>query len=254
MPTLDDLRTASEAKLEKLLARMDRRHKAMLRAAIEQYGRVQDIPQSVWDEIRADMENEEVAAAVLLAIIIGDEWTTDELKRQQVQGRNFTRRQLQSYALTAARQTQEVAAQTVDTLKQRLGRKIEDSKTVGPGGVGELTSQGIDDTLEDVFSDERRGTIATDHTTRGLSAGQLGASARAGGDGAQTTAGQRVQIQMVWVTERDYKVCPRCSPLHDQPEAVWGQVFPNGPGPDAHPNCRCSLRPVVVVVANQEAA
>jgi hypothetical protein len=249
MPTLDDLRTRQEAKLEKLLARYDRRHRAMLKAALKEYGRVQDIPQEVWDAIEADMQNEEIAAAVLLAVIIGDEWTTDELRRQRVQTTDYS---VNRYAIQAARQTQETAAQTTETLKSRLARKVEDMKASGPGSVGELTNAGIDQALDDVLTAQRRATIATDQTTRAFTAGQKGAAER--GDGASTTAGQRVELELYWVTERDNLVCPRCAPLHDKPESVWGLVFPNGPGPEAHPNCRCSLRPVVIVSMNQEAA
>lgn len=246
MPTLDDLRTAQESQLEELLARLDRRHRAMLRAAIERYGRVQDIPQEVWDRIRADMESEEVAALILLAIAAADEWTTGEISRQGVRTRGYGQAGFAGYAMDAARRTQAMAAQTTDTLRDRLARKVEDMRTAGPGRVGDLTDEGIERALDDVLTTERRRTIAIDQTTSGFSVGQRGARERiAGGDGATLDTGQRVAIELIWRTELDDRVCPRCSPLEGQPEEVWSRVFPDGPGPEAHPNCRCSLQPQV---------
>jgi|GEM_PF-5895901 len=241
MPTLDDIRTRAEAGLEKLLSALDQRHKKALRAAIKRYGRVQDIPEIFWVEMQREIEQEQIAAIALL-ILAGDEWTADELRKQGVvvgkADRNKATRQ-------ADDQLRETSSQTVDTIRKRLARKIEDSRTTGPGGVGELTDEGIDDSLEAVFDEDRRKGIATDETTVALTKGQREAAGR--GDGARTETGQRVEIEQYWSTELDDRVCPRCSPLHDQPESVWGRVFPNGPGPEAHPNCRCSLRPVVVV-------
>jgi hypothetical protein len=226
---------------------MEERHKTLLRRELKRHGRVQDIPQSVWDRIKSDMESEEVAALVLLAIAIGDDWTTDELGSQDARTRGYTQDEYGRYGMVAQRQVQVTAAQTTDTLRDRLRRRIEDQRTSGRGAVGELTDQGIEDALEDVFTPQRRETIATDATTQGFSVGQRGAAERIGRDGARADAGQRVSIELYWETERDDRVCSRCSPLQGQPESVWGQVFPDGPGPAAHPRCRCYLRPVVVV-------
>jgi len=40
-----------------------------------------------------------------------------------------------------------------------------------------------------------------------------------------------------WITEKDDRVCPICSPLHLKPREVWEPLFPLGP--PAHPRCRC---------------
>jgi hypothetical protein len=214
---------------------------------------VQDIPEIVWKEIQFDIENE-TAAAILLLIIAADDWTTTEIQGQGVRSRKLTSQQLGSYAMDAAERASDMAASTTNTLRDRLTRKVEDMRISGPGKVGNLTPTGIDKALDEVLTDQRRETLAVDQTTQGLSRGQMGARDRAGGDGASTTAGQSVEIELYWVTERDDKVCPRCSPLHDKPESVWGRVFPSGPGSSAHPNCRCSLRPVVVVQRAAESA
>lgn len=246
---IEQLRTNAEAKLEKLLAKLDERHKKQLRAAIKQYG--WNVPDEVWQAIQQDQENEELAAAILLLFTAADDWTTDAIKQQDVVARGYSRRQFMTYAFDAQKTVQQLAAQTTDTLRKRITRKVQDAQLTGPGDVGEITDEGIDATLDDVFTPERRKGIATDQTTGAFSKGQTAAAERIS-DGASTTAGQSVTIRMLWVSERDNLVCPRCRPLDGQPEEVWGLVFPNGPGPEAHPNCRCALIPQVVVSTTTE--
>lgn len=243
MPTLDELRDKAEADLEAILATLDERHKARLRAAIKQYG--WDMPDSVWQEIRQDQANEELAAMLLLLMTASDEWTTSQIQGQGAVVRGYSDRDFMGYAFEAQKRVETLAAQTTDTLRQRITRKVRDSQLSGPGDVGTITEEGIDQTLDVVFTPERRKGIAIDQTTGAFSRGQTAAAGRS--DGASTQAGQRVTIDMLWKTERDNLVCVRCAPLHNQPEAVWGLVFPNGPGVEAHPNCRCALEPRVVV-------
>lgn len=238
LSTLDAIRNAGEADLERRLEKLDRRHRALLRVEIERAGRVQDVPQAVWDQIQRDIE-EETTAAILLLILAADEWTTDAIGDLDIETSSRTLRQDSVYSLAAARQTMTTAAETIETLRDRLARKIEDAKATGPGAVGELTTEGIDGAIDEVLTTERRKGIATDMTTGSLSLGQRGGKARTAGDdgAAETTDGQRVRVELRWVTERDNRVCPRCSPLDGTYEDVWGLVFPNGPGPEAHPNC-----------------
>lgn len=243
-PTLDDLRTNAETDLQGILAQLDDKHRAVLKAAIKKYGRVQDVPEIIWIEIQREIEDAQIAAIALL-IIAADEWTTDEIARQGV----TKRRRIDKNAATvkAFRQVTDTAAKTVDTLRSRLSRKIEDSKASGPGSVGELTDDGIDAALDDVLTPERRSTIATDQTTTAFSTGQRGAAERIGSGDIRNEQGQRVTLELIWETERDNLVCPRCAPLQGTTEDVWGKVFPDGPGPSTHPNCRCSLRAVIIV-------
>lgn len=246
MPTLDDLRAASEERLNTKLDRLDERHKKRLRSLLSRYGSVDAIPETEWWSIRHEIE-EETAAAILLLILAADDWTTGQIEGQDVETRRRTKRITDLYSLEAGRRAIDMAAQTTDTVRARLKRKLEDARTSGPGAVGELTEEGIDEALEDTYTPERRGTIATDQTTSGFSLGQRGAAER--GDGAETADGQKVRIELRWVTERDNRVCPRCSPLEGTYEDVWGLVFPEGPGSAAHPNCRCYLDPVAIVTA-----
>lgn len=249
--TLDAIRSAGETDLESLYQQLDTQHKKILRAAIKRYG-IENVPESIWLEMQRNIE-EGTMTAVLLLLMMADDWTTEQMVSSGIPRSQITSSQLTDYSLRAARQVTNMAAGTVETIRNRLTRRLQDQALSQQGGVGELTNEGIDAALDDVFTQSRRETIAIDQSTQAMSAGQIGARDRAeGGDGAKTGDGKRTTIALIWKTERDNLVCPRCSPLEGQPEEVWGRVFPNGPGPAAHPRCRCELEVRVVPAVETE--
>lgn len=251
MLTLDTIRDAGERDIEALLKNLDDRHKALLRDAITKYG-VNNVPESVWGEVQQNME-ESTVAAILLLLMMADDWTTTEIEQAGAGRSRISDAQLNEYKRTAARHSRELSLQTTSTLRDRLTRKVQDQALTGPGEIGTATDMGVDVALDDVFTQSRRETIAIDTTTTAMSAGQRAAAERAkealGGDGTAAADGIKTTIALIWRTEKDYLVCPRCSPLEGQPEEVWGRVFPLGPGPACHPNCRCELDIRVVLAA-----
>jgi len=46
-----------------------------------------------------------------------------------------------------------------------------------------------------------------------------------------------LEMERVWQTCADERVCPICAPLNGQPERVWGDVYTDGP--PSHVRCRC---------------
>lgn len=249
MTTLDQIRTAGEADLQALLARLDETTRAKLRAAIRRYGSVRNIPESVWGEIE-ERTTRDAIVAIYLLMLSADAWTTDELGSQGLQSKRLSRKGGAGYMATAARRAARMAQQTTRSLRDRLGRELEDRQlSTDASPVGELDLGDIDKALDEALNENRRETTATNETTGAMSAGQMGAGRR-----HEPGAGASIQIDLVWQTESDDRVCPRCSPLHGTTEDVWGKVFPDGPGEDAHPNCRCSLRPVVRALDNAAAA
>ena len=252
MPTLSTIRDAGETDIEALLKQLDERHKEILRSAVRKYG-VQNIPDSIWTEIQNNIE-EETAAAILLLLIAADDLTTGQIAAGGIPRRNISQQQVAMYSILSAQQASAMAAGTTDTLRNRLTRKVQDQALTGRGALGNVTPTGIEDALDEVFTDSRRETMAIDTTTQAVSAGTRGAAERAGGDGgnAGIAPGMSPTIQLIWRTERDNLVCPRCSPLEGTTEDVWGLVFPEGPGPDCHPNCRCELEVRVVPLTISE--
>lgn len=249
MLSLDQIRYAGEARFQRELEKLDRRTRAKVLAALEDYGHPRDIPDEFWREIQREQE-ELLMAAIILMMRAGDEWTEDALVSQ---GLSRTGYGPTAYALDAARRAQDSAAISTNTLRNRITRSVEDALASPTGGVGEMSATAARKAVDNVFTPARREAIATTETTGALTYGQRGAADRMGGDGARLD-GQRVAIELHWETEQDNRVCPRCSPLQDQPEEVWGKVFPNGPGEESHPNCRCWLNPVVVVTRELVAA
>jgi len=47
-----------------------------------------------------------------------------------------------------------------------------------------------------------------------------------------------VMFERRWITSQDERVCPICSPLHEQLDTEWAGRFPDGP--PAHVRCRCN--------------
>ena len=246
MTTLAAIRRDSEATIARELAKLDDEHKAKLRAALRKYGRVQDIPPGVWDEIRGNTEKA-LALLLIVAMTDADTWMTQEIERQGVAAEPVSGKSVADlskaaagYALTAQGRASRTALLTTETLRDRLARKIEDRRLSTRGGVGELDAFDIDQALDEVLTPERRQGMATDGTTGAISDGQRGAAGRYAPGDLRDTA-----IDLVWRTEDDDRVCSRCSPLEGTTEDVWGKVFPDGPGPEAHPSCRCELFPRV---------
>lgn len=85
--------------------------------------------------------------------------------------------------------------------------------------------------LEPGFGPVRAQMIGVTETTRAFAQGtiQYRDQLRAMG----------MDMEAVWHTSGDEKVCPICGPLSDKPEDVWLSEFPDGP--PAHVNCRCTL-------------
>lgn len=240
MPTIDEIRDVAEQDVEDALAKLDAAHRAKLRTALRRYGSVEAIPETVWREIAGETERE-LAALLLLVMVAADDWTTGRIVDQGAPRKPLRQQALAGYSLTAAGKAAQTALQTTETLRDRLRREVENARLGDRGDVGDLTDDGIDEALDEVFTPERRKTTATNETTGAISAGQIGSRDRHHEPGA----GGSIEIDLIWRTEGDNRVCPRCSPLNGTTEDVWGRVFPDGPGQAAHPNCRCSLDPRV---------
>lgn len=255
MLTLDDIRARGVDDLQKLLADLDARHRKMLLDAIATYGNVRDVPESVWTTIEDDLRNE-TAAALLLIVADADDWTADAIARQGVRTNGLTTAEMSAYTILTASHADEMAVDTTSALRNRLTRKVQDSQLTGPGDVGELTTAGIEQAIDDVLTTGRRAGIAIDETTSAISRGQLGARDRTNGsDGASTFDGQKVLVKLRWKVHPELSQsgpCWRCAPLDGKPEEVWSLVFPEGPGDDAHKGCVCTTEVYYVVVGASE--
>jgi hypothetical protein len=262
MPTLNDIRTAGEAKLRELLAGFTRRQRAEIASAIRQYGSVRNIPDAFWERQQREME-EEATAAFLVLMLASDEWTTGEIRRQGQPARMAGEASVGAYGRAAASQATKLADQFTRTTRDRLVRSMADLEiaSIGKGGP---TKAEIRTTVADVLDKSRIDAGVTTNTTQSVSRGQIGGARRAegqlGGDGAAAADDirQRVTVQLIWrihpERSKSGESCPRCQAVNGQPEEVWGVIFPEGPGDEAHVNCNCDLEVRAIVEPAEQAA
>jgi len=135
-----------------------------------------------------------------------------------------------------------IAAEAVDWARIHAGELIEDltrhtrdllQRVIPefietPGmTVGDLRRE-----LEPAFGEVRAERIATTEVTRAFAEGTQIIQ--------QQLATGGVQMEQVWHTSMDDKVCDLCGPLDGQPESLWAEKSPGTDGPPPrHVNCRC---------------
>lgn len=119
---------------------------------------------------------------------------------------------------TARRQVDELGDQLADTNRTWYDEWDEE--------------QPFDEWASDrLFPDSRAGNVSITETTNAISLGEKTLVDRMREMG--------VNVDTVWHTRRDERVCRICGPLHSQPSSQWIDRYVNGP--PAHPRCRCYL-------------
>jgi hypothetical protein len=82
-----------------------------------------------------------------------------------------------------------------------------------------------------LLADSRAENVAITETTNAVSLAEKTVADRMGELG--------LNVDALWITKRDERVCRVCGPLHLQPISQWRDDYPAGP--PAHPRCRCYL-------------
>lgn len=260
MTQLDTLRSNSEAEIAKKLRTLDRRHRQLILAAIERYGSVAAVPQSVWDSIARDVENE-TAAALLILLLATDELTVRQIRRQGTAAAGASIASLSAYQTRAAEQAMRMARDTTDTVRRRLTATVDAQAAVLRTKTPVDAMRAVRTAVDEVFTSGRIERVARTVVVNTTSLGQIGAAHRAsqagggvgqaGGDGAAAGVGQRVRIELIWKNRpwlaKSGQSCPLCEAVNGTAERVWGNLYPTGPGDEVHPTCNCTLEPKVVV-------
>ncbi len=121
------------------------------------------------------------------------------------------------------------AGQTIqgltDTSIERVGNAI--AEHLAAGDSYETAAKDLRDVLE---SADRADTVANTEYARAMTASSLQTYAEAGVE------------QVTWLAEGD--ACPECEENADASPIALDEEWPNGDVP-VHPNCRCSIAPVV---------
>ena len=254
-------RDRKESRIAALIKRAYGRTRERLIAALGDPPDVRNIPDSLWDQLEKQIEDDlrEAIAIVLLlqmrAIDLDLSLADDSGQRLRVN----PQRAGQAAARYAARRARRVSTNAVSTYRDRLEtasreardaietarRAAEQAETL-PDVQPEESKRVLIEKRRDErearrelrrrikeIEREQAGTIGTTETTNAGTAGEQQYRKQ-----VQREFG--ILIVPVWLTARDSRVCPICGPLDGTVEAEWGEKFRDGP--PAHPNCRCSLK------------
>lgn len=123
----------------------------------------------------------------------------------------------------ASRYSYELVRELTDNSREWLRRKVPQFIETPGMTTGQLRQE-----LAPAFGERRAQSIAVTETTRAYAQGgrMVQEALRRGG----------VEMERIWNTSGDERVCDICGPLDGVPERDWGL---HSDGPPAHPNCRC---------------
>lgn len=248
MTSLDQQRAQTEAELAAILRDMNARNQAKVLAAIQQYGSVSAIPQSFWNDMKREAE-QEAAAVILLLLIPAYTSMQDRIDRidrlpsprdsmPRVATSDAVR---QRAAMAAAQLGAESIDYHVDSVRERLVNKIDAQiPQLNQATITEASAYVRREVEKAMPSEPPAGqgdtatTNAVTSSTRAVSIGERSAA-------LDETMRRGVQIDVKWATEKDGSVCNVCRTLHNQTSMEWQDRYPQGP--PAHLNCRCTLEP-----------
>lgn len=189
-----------------------------------------NVPESFWAEVEEERRRELAALLLLIFLVGARQHGADDKGAAAAAASQYAERRSAELARKYVEHSRETLDRHGSEWRQRGATVIDDSQ---PGGdaTGNVASQpGKREAREasaDVFAPSRDESIGITETTAAGGAGGEWAVDQAGG----TSDGD------LWVTEKDARVCPICSPLHRKPRTTWGDKFPLGP--PGHPRCRC---------------
>lgn len=223
---------------------------------------VANIPDSLWEKVRSNVEAR-TAAALLLLFVAGSSRMVDEFEYEP--DTESTAKRAKDYSTKRAAK---LADSLTTTLRDRLdtsardmreridaARKAADKIAKRPsapdesgGGKGPASRARTDDagvpripTREEI-EEELGGVVDDSAKVQGESAGvteTTGANTAGEVDYARQVTKAGGVMTATWRTEGDNNVCPVCKPLNWTDEKDWPEEQRSGP--PAHPNCRCFI-------------
>jgi len=205
-------RNELEASFARRFQRLSGRHRRELKELMGSPPDLNKVTQDFWDRVKR--ETEEVLLIILLLIFV-----------TSATQHGMARKDAQSTGLKwSARRSAKVSTGYVKHSREELAR-------IG-GGWEFPSARSAEEDLKRIFGPERSGRVAATETTDAATSGSEA--------GVKATVG--FSEDDTWFTRSDGKVCEICQPLHNKPRSVWSRKFPDGPGADVHPDCRCWIQ------------
>ena len=195
------------------------RHRRDLATLLGSPPDLSNVPESFWSKVQKETE-EEISAVLLLIFLASSSQHSPADSGAIFQG--FVSRDGEQWS---GSRSKTLASGYVQNSRERLGQ-LGQKWAENP----ETPKSEISQDLISLFGPDRAEGIAITESTNAISAGGESAVRQSGG----------ISPEDIWITERDARVCPICSPLDGTSRAVWSLKFPSGP--PAHPRCRCYLR------------
>ena len=209
-----------EAHYQRKLGKLSVRHRKELLQLLGSPPDPLNVPDSFWEKVRREVENENAAILLLLFLASANSHARragrDPKSDAALSG--LLQTQASAYAGDAGRR---LGAQYTNSSRDSLNRNRDDWQKPG------ITKAEIATDVGTIFGPARTEGIVISETTDAQTAG--------GESGVLHTTG--FSDEDLWRTEDDLSVCPICRPLHNKKRSEWQSLFPRGP--KAHPRCRC---------------
>jgi hypothetical protein len=217
-------RLAREAKLATLLRRAIGRNRVALLEALGDPPDVRNIPDDLWEQLQADIEDDTRRALVVLYLLGMEGMNFDDPDT----GKRFRPDSQAAGELAgsyASGRAAELARGMTDTVRSQLETAVNNAANAGMT-LAQTTAAARARVRE--IAEVQSESAATTETTAANSAGEVEFK-------RHYEAKTGIALLMLWESEGDDRVCKVCRPLNRTPESVWGRQFPSGP--PAHPNC-----------------
>ena len=221
----EEARDASEAELERVVNEILEKYHSQFARALHA-GKEPD-----YDAMARDL-------SVALRLEMADIATEAILRATAETGIEFDPAFINAEALDWARTySYELVTGIMDTTRKQIAAAVSTFIETPGQTIGDLTAAlrptvaQLEKVTATSFGPRRAKLIAVTETTRAYS--------------AATAETQRdlnrvgVQMERIWHTANDEKVCPVCGPFNNKSEVEWSREFPDGP--PAHPGCRCGV-------------
>lgn len=226
-----------EADFRRAFAGLSSKHARELRRLLGDPPDLSNVPLAFWDRVE-DEQRKEMALWILYAFLQSARQHGERYGLEYRTARDAAER-------WATGQVNVVLLGYIEHSKELLMR-------MGP------TKRDVEDTLQQIFGEDRADKMASTQITAAQTAGSEYAL---GVFGLQSASD-------VWFTQADERVCAYCGPLHLQPRSKWRdiyyqQILPANPGysvygpptgSPAHVRCRCFIQYAVESVSSGVAA